>query len=136
MPSSFSESRSRANNYADERALVHRVIEAYMECVSLPRVSSFIITDEGFAKLQKTLQPGSLGCHFKCDVERVTERILKDAPALQRTWWAIAEGNPTKGLEEVHLVQKLRSAYRSLDPWKYFRPPLRRGSVLSQRRAA
>jgi hypothetical protein len=134
MPSSFSELRS--NSYADARALVHRVIETYMESVSLPRVSTFITTDEGLAKPQKTLQPGSLGCHFKCDVERITERILKDAPALQKTWWAIAEGNPTKGLEEVHLVQKLRSAYKSIDPWKYFRPPLRRGSVESQRRAA
>jgi hypothetical protein len=136
MPSSFSGSRSHANSYAEARELVHRVIGAYVDCISLPSISTFVLQEDGLVKPQKTLTPGSIGSHFKCDVELVTERILKDKPALQRTWWEIAEGERSKGLSEVHLVQKLQKAYRSIDPWKYFRPPLHRGSVESQRRAA
>jgi hypothetical protein len=134
MPSSFSESRS--SSYTDARELVHRVISHYVECVSLPSVSTFTTTEDGTAKSQKTLQPGSVACHYKCDVEAITERILKDKPAPQKAWWEIAAGETPKGLAEVHLVQKLQKAYRAIDPWKYFRPSLRRGSVESQQRRA
>lgn len=134
MPSSFAESRS--NSYADARDLVHRTISHYVDCVSLPRISTFVLQEDGLVKPQRTITPGSIASHYKCDVELVTARALKDKPALQKAWWDIAEGTPTKGLEEVHLVQKLAKAYRAIDPWKYFRPVIRRGSVESQRRAA
>jgi hypothetical protein len=132
--SSFSESRSKS--YADARDLVHRVINAYVEAASLPGVSTFVMTDEGTMKPQRTLAPGSIACHYKCDVEKVTERALKEKPDLQAAWWEIAEGQIPHGLREVHLVQKLKSAYRVVDPSKYLRPAIRKGSVESLRRAA
>jgi hypothetical protein len=133
MPSSFSASKS--DRFSESRELVHRVISAYTDVCSLPHVSTFALQGDGLVKSQRILTPGSLGLHFKCDVERVTERELTK-PALQETWWDIAEGRTPKGLAEVHLVRKLQKAYRAIDPWKYFRPTLHRGSVASQQRAA
>ena len=128
--------KDRATDYAKSRELVHRVINAYVEAASLPSVSTFVMTDEGTMKPQKTLTPGSIACLFKCDCERITELALKDKPNLQTAWWEIAEGQTPKGLTEVHLVNKLKHAYRAIDPWKYLRPAIRKGSVESLRRAA
>jgi hypothetical protein len=134
MPSSFSE--SRANSYAESRDLIHRVISSYIDCISLPRISTFVLREDGLVTPQKTLTPGSIGIHYKADVEKITERILQDKPNLQVAWWAIAEGETPSGLAEIHLVHKLQKAYQAIDPFKYFRPSLRRGSVESQRRVA
>jgi hypothetical protein len=134
MPSSFSDSSS--NSYADSRALVFRVIESYVDAVSLPRLSTFTLSDDGEGKHQRTLQPASIAIHFKADVEKITERILRDKPDLQETWWQIAQGETPSGSSEIHLVQKLQKAYKQIDPFKYLRPSIRKGSVESQRRAA
>jgi hypothetical protein len=134
MPSSFCKSRS--NSYADARELVHRVIAAYVDVCSLPSLSTFLLRNDGFVTPQKILAPGSIASHFKCDVETITQRLLDGKPSLQETFWQIAQNIQPKGLAEVHLVQKLHRAYRTIDPWRYFRPTPRRGSVASQRRAA
>lgn len=138
MPSSFSESRSskRSDDYADARALVFGVIETYADVCSLPRLTTFTITDDGDSKSQRSLQPGSTAIHFKCDVELATEKILADREDLQQVFWQIANGESPGGLKEIHIVQKLKHAYKHLSPGKYFYPPLRRGSVQSQRRQA
>jgi hypothetical protein len=138
LPSSFSsvsKSRSdRSSSYTEQRELVHRVISVYADTCSLPALSTFILQEDGLCKSQRILYPGSIGIHYKADVEKITERELKDKPAHQETWWAIALGETPGGLSEVHLVQKLQKAYRAIDPWRYFRPALHRGSVESQRR--
>jgi hypothetical protein len=137
LPSSFSKSRSdRTSSFSEQRELVHRVINAYVDAVSLPHISTFALQGDGLVKSQRVLIPGSLGLHFKCDVERVTERALADKPKLQDAWWSIAKGETLGGLPEIHLIQKLHRPYRAIDPWRYFRPALHRGSVASQRRAA
>jgi hypothetical protein len=137
MPSSFSQSRSdRSSSYTDQRELVRRVISVYADTCSLPTISTFILREDGLCKSQKILYPGSIGLHYKCDVEKITERELKDKPTLQETFWQIAQGETPKGLAEVHLVQRLHRSYRVLDPWRFFRPALHRGSVESQRRRA
>lgn len=123
-------------SYSDKRELVHRVITMYAEVCSLPRITTFVLKDTGLVSPQRSLTPGSIAIHYKADCEKITERALTGRPDLQETFWDIAQGETPGGLSEVHVVQKLHKAYRVLDPFKYFRPPVRRGSVESQRMAA
>jgi hypothetical protein len=135
MPNS-ARSRSRFINehYADQHALVHTVIATYIEVLNLPLVSSFILTEDGFTKHQRTLLPESIALDWKIDTERITARQLKDAHDLQRAWWALVQSDPISPSTESRLVQRLGSAYFPLAPHKYFKA-FRQGGI-SQRRAA
>ena len=128
--------KDRTTSYAEARELVLRTINFYVDCVSLPRLSTLVLDADGDGKHQKTIQPGSIALHFKADCEKITERVLADREDLQAVWFQIATGETPKGLAEVHLVQKLQKAYKQIDPWRYFAPPIRRGSAESCRRAS
>jgi hypothetical protein len=131
---SSARSRSRFINehYANQHALVYTVIATYIEVLDLPLVSTFILTEDGVTKHQRTLLPGSIALDWKIDTERITARQLKDAPDLQRAWWALVQNDPISGSTESRLVRLLGSAYFPVAPHKYFRV-FRKGGTLHRR---
>jgi hypothetical protein len=133
MTTRFYKIRPRADDdYFEALTLVRSVAEAYAETFEISDTAVFGMDDD--APPQKVIRPGSPACHFRIDVERITGRILKDAPDLQAAWFALAQGGKIATKDEHTLVRRLGKAYIPLHPGKYFRPPKHRGSVLTAER--
>lgn len=101
------------------------VLECYGDVIHLPPISGLMLDEDGDVVKQKTLLPGSAALHFKCDVEKITARILRDHPDLQSAWFKAVEGEPIPARVEQRLVKLLGPSYRPLRPSVYFKPSLR-----------
>jgi hypothetical protein len=71
--------------------LFMRVVKTYAAIKELPTVAAINYDAEAPSR-SKILTVN--GIHFIADVERVTERALKNAPLLQVGWFALAKDKP------------------------------------------
>lgn len=135
--------RDCEDDYSERLQIVLSVISAWANLQEYPLLSSCKLTpaslvedeemSESSEQQNRILKIGSLAHLYKIEVERTTERILKDEPELQSCWFAIAQGEHVKPSQEQRLVRLLAKAYRPLRPHKYLRPAIKHGSVEHQR---
>jgi hypothetical protein len=108
--------------------LVHTVIAAYVETLHIMPTAPKYKTADSSMELAGSM--GSTSSHFRMDVERVTESLLKHSPTLQAAWFDLADEKSVPTEIERALVERLGRAYIPLDPFLYFRSA---GSVIPSR---
>lgn len=98
--------------------LFDRVVRAYVEISELPPVTALDYDHD--APRSRTLTHDAI--NFRVDVEHATETALRDLPALQRAWFALACGDNVDAETTRAVITRCGRLYqqRGLDPNKYF----------------
>jgi hypothetical protein len=108
--------------YQDYIARVFKgVTSQYLEVLQLPAVCAIRIDPESPSRSRKLTQ-GDI--HFKVDVERATELVLRDRVDLQSAWFRLAANDETVDPKQAHeVIARCGRIYvaRDLAPWLYHR---------------
>jgi hypothetical protein len=99
--------------------LFMRVVKTYAAIKELPTVAAINYDAEAPSR-SKILTVN--GIHFIADVERVTERALKNAPLLQVGWFALAKDKPISPTIARQVIARTAPLYLKygLSPLEYF----------------